>query len=292
MIRQTTKCLYATLLLVNASALPTDAQVIIRSNGVITGTVTPPNKNPNFNQGTTRIDTDSQGRYFRNGVLVFDAQTVNPNLVRIGSNGQFFVDFRGIPVVSTDGSLTSDILRDGQLESIQRFNNDNPVKYWGNIQDEFVVRGSYTGTAMNPNTGEQYQGTFDIRGQGPRYSDSNGGLSPTVFDFRSYYNFQANPQIQPTPTVSSYTVHGMPVELTVTIPAGLSPITPTAPFSPSTPTPFSPSPPTAPLIPPTNFSPLPTAVFDNNPLVFDINPLILDQAQPQPIGPTSRILLP
>ena len=50
------------------------AQVTINSTGTVIGTITPPSRNPNFNQGTTRVDTDSQGRYFRNGVLVFSAQ--------------------------------------------------------------------------------------------------------------------------------------------------------------------------------------------------------------------------
>ncbi|MBW4469756.1 MAG: hypothetical protein KME45_05055 [Stenomitos rutilans HA7619-LM2] len=199
------------------------AQVQINSTGVISGTITPPNKNPNFNQGTTRVDTDSQGRYFRNGVLVFDASAINPNLVRMGANGSFFVDFRGIPVVSTNGTLDSAILS-GQLQPTQRFNNDTPVNFWGNIQDEFVVQGNYVGTVTDPATGQQYQGTFAIRGQGPRYSDSNGGSSPTVFDFRSQYNFQANPSIAPKPTVFSYPVNAMPVKLTITVPAGLQPI--------------------------------------------------------------------
>ncbi|NJN48542.1 MAG: hypothetical protein HC805_00375, partial [Alkalinema sp. RL_2_19] len=201
MQKTTQLLLTATALSLTTTVQEAIAQVTIRSTGIVSGTVTPPNKNPTFNQGTTRIDTDSQGRYFRNGALVFDAQTVNPNLVRMDSNGQFFVDFRGIPVVSTDGALTSAVLKNGQLDSIQRFNHDALVKYWGNIQDELVVQGSYTGIATDPNTGNQYQGTFDIRGQGPRYSDANGGSSPTVFDFRSYYNFQASPAIPPTPTV-------------------------------------------------------------------------------------------
>lgn len=267
-------------------ATPTIAQVTIRSTGIVTGTVAPPSRNPNFNQGTTRIDTDNQGRYFRNGVLVFDAQTVNPNLVRMGSNGQFFVDFRGIPVVSTDGTLTSEVLRDGQLDSIQRFNNDAPVKYWGNIQDEFVVRGQYTGTAIDPATGNQYQGTFDIRGQGPRYSDRDGGLSPTVFDFRSYYNFQANPQLGPTPTVSSYSIQGMPVQLTVTVPAGLNPTTANLTTNPTTSA--------FPIGPSVTIAPGQATVqlFEQNPLAFQVNRVILEApAQPQPVGPSSRILL-
>lgn len=199
------------------------AQVTIRSTGTVSGTVTLPNINPNFNQGTTRVDTDSQGRYFRNGVLVYSAQDFNPNLVGVDSNGRYYVDFRGIPVVSVDGSLISPVLN-GQLELTQRFNNRQPVRFWGVIQDEFVVQGRYTGVATDPTTGLQYQGTFSIRGQGPRYSDRNGGSGPTVFDFQSHYNFQANPQLPPTVTVTSYTFNGMPVQLWINVPAGLSPL--------------------------------------------------------------------
>jgi hypothetical protein len=210
-------------LMVLTPALPAAAQIQINSTGMVSGTITPPNKNPNFNQGTTRVDTDSQGRYVRNGVVVFDASVINPNLVGVDASGKFYVDFRGIPVVSANGTLDSAVLT-GQLKPTQRFNNDALVNFWGNIQDEFVVQGNYVGTVTDPATGQQYQGTFAIRGQGPRYSATNGGASPTVFDFRSQYNFNANPQIAPKPTVFSYPVNTMPVQLTITVPAGLQPI--------------------------------------------------------------------
>jgi hypothetical protein len=204
------------------------AQVKINSTGIVSGVITPPNKNPNFNQGTTRVDTDSQGRYVRNGILVFDASALNPNLVGVDASGKFYVDFRGIPVVSVNGMLDSAALT-GQLQPTKRFNNDALVTFWGNIQDEFVVQGNYVGTVTDPATGQQYQGTFAIRGQGPRYSAPNGGSSPTVFDFRSQYNFKANPQIAPKTTVFSYSVTNMPVQLTITVPAGSAPIGTIAP---------------------------------------------------------------
>jgi hypothetical protein len=257
---------------------PAIAQVTIRSNGTVSGTVTPPNKNPNFNQGTTRVDTDSQGRYFRNGQLIFDASAVNPNLVGVDASGRYYVDFRGIPVVSADGALTSPALN-GQLDATQRFNNNAPVRYWGNIQDEFVVQGNFTGTATNPATGEQYQGTFPIRGQGPRYSAMNGGDSPTVFDFKSYYNFRANPAINPTPTVFSYSIQGMPVQLTVTVPAGLAPIAVGQPIATS---PF-------PIVNPIG---TPATLVFGNSQAFDLNHVLLESRPTRPaIGPTSRILL-
>ncbi|MFM2430677.1 MAG: hypothetical protein RLZZ511_1890 [Cyanobacteriota bacterium] len=273
------------LLLTEALSQRAIAQVTVRSTGIVTGTVTPPSRNPTFNQGTTRVDTDAQGRYRRNGTVVFDAQAVNPNLVRLGANGQYFVDFRGIPVVSVDGTLSSPVLN-GQLTQTQRFNNDAPVRYWGNIQDEFVVQGNFVGTATDPVTGAQYQGTFPIRGQGPRYSDANGGSSPTVFDFRSYYNFQADPAINPTPTVFSYPINSMPVNLSVTIPAGLAPIVPGMPALPSTPI----GPGIAPSLTPPPTPTLESLVFSGTSRL-EVNHLVLQPAvRPAVNGPVSRIL--
>jgi hypothetical protein len=203
-------------------ATPAFAQVTINSTGVVSGTVIPPNKNPTFNQSTTRVDTDAQGRYFRNGQLVFSAQDINPRLVGVRPDGTFYVDFRGIPIVSVDGALTSTSLS-GQLDAVKRFNSDAPVKFWGNIQDELVVQGNFTGTAYDPATNNQYQGTFAIKGQGPRYSDANAAKGPTVFDFKSYYNTNVNPKISGTPTVPSYSFPALPVKLTITVPTGLVP---------------------------------------------------------------------
>ncbi|NJM47103.1 MAG: hypothetical protein HC860_13850 [Alkalinema sp. RU_4_3] len=270
-------------------ALPASAQVTIKSTGVVSGTVTTPNKNPTFNQGTTRVDTDAQGRYFRNGELLFDAQVVNPNLVGVDARGRYYVDFRGIPVVSEDGKLVSPAL-DGGLNAVQRFNNDRPVRLWGNVQDEFVVQGDYQGTAIDPTTGNQYQGTFRIKGQGPRYSDANGGTSPTVFDFKSYYNFKATPQIVPTPTVKSYFVQAMPVKLTITVPAGVTALPPgTVPpgggssggggVSGGGGTPIAEPP-----------IPSETSIFQV-PAQFDPNRLVLQGSPQRPIGPRSRVLL-
>jgi hypothetical protein len=295
-------------------AMPAVAQVRINSTGIVTGTITPPNRNPNFNNITTRIDTDSQGRYFRNGVLLFDASAVNPNLVGVDANGRYYVDFWGIPFVAANGALASSVLQ-GQLDSVSRFNHNAPVKFWGNVQDETVVIGKFTGIATNPATGEQYQGTFDIRGQGPRYSDRNGGTSPTVFDFQSYYNLRATPQLRGTPTVFSYQIQGMPVNLTVTIPAGLQPIanppvTPPGNNPPVTPpigNPINPNPPVvAPPITPGSITPglispgVPAVtpppvtadptVFPNQ-QVFEVSRVVLEKPPARPIGPRSRVIL-
>jgi hypothetical protein len=270
-------------LVLSAIATPAiaNAQVTINTTGVVSGTITPPNRNPNFNQGTTRVDTNAQGQYFRNGVLVYTPP--DPRLVGITAAGRYYVDFRGIPVVGIDGTLTSPVLS-GELQSINRFNHNTPVKFHGNIQDEFVVRGQYTGTATDPANGNQYQGTFDFSGQGPRYSDRNGGLSPTVFDFQSAYN-NAN-GLPARPTVFSYTFSGMPVQLTVTIPSSLTPIN-----TPGNPTPTPPNTPTLPSTPvpnvPTDLAPSAATSF------FEVPRPVLEgeRRQTASIGPRSRVLL-
>ncbi|MCU0547801.1 MAG: hypothetical protein MUC48_00505 [Leptolyngbya sp. Prado105] len=265
------------------------AQIVIRSTGVVTGTVVPPSQNPNFNQGTTRVDTDSRGQYFRNGQLVYSAQDFDPNLVQIDSTGRYFVDFRGIPIVSTDGTLTSPVLSNGQLQPVRR-NHNAPTRFHGTIQDELVVRGRYEGIATDPRTGLQYQGVFDISGQGPRYSDRNGGTSPTVFDFRSHYNFAANPQISPRPTVSSFRIDAMPVQLRVTIPAGLAPISNPNPMG-GNPNPIG-NP--TPITPPSSIGidPNLSSILSNNQLQ-QVSRVVLEGSKNSDaqIGPRSRILL-
>ncbi|MBE9107402.1 hypothetical protein IQ229_21460, partial [Nostoc cf. edaphicum LEGE 07299] len=42
------------------------AQITIQSTGTLSGTIQLPRNNPNFNQSTTRIDTDDTGTYSRN----------------------------------------------------------------------------------------------------------------------------------------------------------------------------------------------------------------------------------
>ena len=287
------------------------AQVTINSSGLVSGTVVPPDINPNFNRGTTRIEVDAQGRYFRVGTTNPVYIAPDPNLVRMADDGTFFVDFRGIPVVGIAGTLTSPVLSDGQLDSAVCCNHRaEPVFFNGTIQDEFVVLGTYTGTATDPATGEQYQGTFDIRGQGPRYSDRDGGTSPTVFDFQSHYNFAATPQLLPTPTVDSFTFQDMPVQLRVTVPSGLSPVTPTTPVTPATPatsttsvTPTTAVTPSTPVSPPTSpTSPTPSlpaiaAVVSASEITATDYVLLQEsrqpqaEAQPSNFGPRSRVML-
>jgi hypothetical protein len=254
------------------------AQLTVNSSGVISGTVQLPNKNPNFNQGTTRVDTDSQGRYFRNGVLIFSADAINPALVVLGTsgkyNGKYYVDFRGIPVVSIDGTLTSPDLQ-GTIKSTQRFNNDAPVKLWGNIQDELVLKGNFVGTVTDPATGKQYQGTFEVKGQGPRYSASNAGTSPTVFDFQSQYR-GTDPKISAQVTVKSFGITAVPVSLTITIPNN------------ATSNPVS-----GPIAGPGSIPSDPgdlAGFLNSNPRFFEVNRVVLE-GKDIPIGPRSRILL-
>jgi hypothetical protein len=163
------------------------AQITIRSTGSLSGTIELPSINPNFNQSTTRIDTDSTGTYFRNGVPIYTSDYVKSRENADGSES-YFVDFKGIPFVSLDGILSSPVLSGGQLTSFNYQGNPGlpGVQFQGVIQDEFnLTRASYTGFVTDPSTGKLYQGTFQVSGFGPRYSASRGGETPTVFDFQS-----------------------------------------------------------------------------------------------------------
>jgi hypothetical protein len=184
-----------TIALSGASAIA--AQFItIQSTGTLSGTIELPRNNPNFNNSTTRIDTDETGTYYRNL-----GTNNNPNYVPVyqsdylqvetRSDGSlhYFVDFKGIPFVSFDGVLTSPVLASGQL---------TPYKYQGQLDEFNFIKAFYTGTVTDPDTGKQYQGTFEVNGYGERYSDRNGSLTPTVFDFQS--------DIPGSPSVTSLTI--------------------------------------------------------------------------------------
>ena len=262
------------LLAISQSAIAQN--IIVRSNGTLSGTVQLPNKNPNFNNGTTRVDTDAQGRYFRNGVLLFSAENINPALVSIDpKTGKYYVDFRGIPVVSPDAQLIAPNLQ-GTLVPTQRFDNNTPVNAWGNVQDELVLRGNFKGTVTDPATGKQYQGTFEFRGQGPRYSDRNGGSSPTVFDFQSQYQGTA-PKIPAQVTITRYTITAVPLSLSLTIPSSTLTTNPTPNPTPNPTQPINSGSPIADLATPDS-------------RFFEINRVVLDRQQ-SPIGPRSRVLL-
>ncbi|MBE9208540.1 hypothetical protein IQ244_18770 [Nostoc sp. LEGE 06077] len=230
------------------------AQLIIESTGTISGTLELPSFNPNFNNSVTRIDTDSQGLYQRNigtasrpnYVPVYKSDYVKV-LTRADGSLRYVVDFKGIPVISFNGVLTSPALSGGKLTPFTYQGKIPNISFQGVVQDEFgFAKAYYTGVVTDPKTGQQYQGTFQLNGQGPRYSDRNGGESPTVFDYKSDI-----PGTTPDPT--PYEMKNTPlVRLTITVPADATPInssggtTPTTPVvsnpSPSTPTPSTPVP--------------------------------------------------
>ncbi|MBN3959412.1 PEP-CTERM sorting domain-containing protein [Nostoc sp. NMS8] len=197
----------ATVAIAFSSASAIAAQFItIESSGTLSGTIELPRNNPNFNNSITRIDTDEAGTYYRNL-----GTNNNPNYVPVyqsdylkvqtRSDGSlhYFVDFKGIPIVSFDGVLTSPVLSGGQLTPYKYQGQLAGTTFQGVVQDEFnLTKAFYTGTVTDPDTGKQYQGTFEVSGYGQRYSNPNGSLTPTVFDFQS--------DIPGLPTITSLTI--------------------------------------------------------------------------------------
>ncbi|MBW4674107.1 MAG: hypothetical protein KME52_08810 [Desmonostoc geniculatum HA4340-LM1] len=204
------------------------AQITIQSTGTLSGTIQLPSINPNFNQSTTRVDTDDTGTYSRNlgtrnnpnYVPVYKSDYVQ---VQTRSDGSlhYFVDFKGIPIVSFNGVLTSPVLSGGELTPYKYQGRLAGTIFQGVVQDEFnLTRGYYTGTVTDPKTGNQYQGTFEVSGYGVRYSDRNGGATPTVFDFKS--------DLPGSPKVTSLEMTNSPLaRVTIKVPATATLITPT-----------------------------------------------------------------
>ncbi len=180
----------ATTIIGFSSASAFAAQLIsisVQSTVELSGTIELPRINPNFNNRVTRVDTDSEGKYYRNGVLVYDSNHVKEKVDENG-NKSYYVDFKGIPFVSLDGVLTSPILSGGELTPYNYQGNPGlpGVKFQGVVQDEFVLgKAFYQGILTDPTTGKRYEGEFEISGFSPRYSNTNGGNFPTVFDFES-----------------------------------------------------------------------------------------------------------
>jgi hypothetical protein len=210
------------------------AQITIQSTGTISGTLEFP-FGPNTNGRVTRIDTDKNGTYFRN-----IGTKNNPNLVPVYSSKfvqiqtnpdgsiKSFVDFLGLQFISPDGSITSPVLSGGKLQPYKYQGRPDPkflVNFQAAVQDEFgLQKAFYEGIVTDPKTGQQYQGVFEVNGQGPRYSDRNGGDSPTVFDFKTDYDPKG---IRPKPALNSYKMTNTPlVRLTIKVPAGMQPINP------------------------------------------------------------------
>ncbi|BBD57293.1 hypothetical protein NIES2109_00580 [Nostoc sp. HK-01] len=235
------------------------AQLIIQSTGTVSGTLELPSFNPNFNNSVTRIDTDSQGVYQRNigtasrpnYVPVYQSNYVKV-LTRSDGSLRYVVDFKGIPVISFNGVLTSPALSGGKLTPFTYQGKIPNISFQGVVQDEFgFAKAYYTGVVTDPKTGQQYQGTFLLNGQGPRYSDRNGGDSPTVFDYKSDI-----PGTTPDPT--PYEMKNTPlVRLTITVPADATPINSGGGI---TPTPTPPSVNNPPTSTPTPSTPIPVSV--------------------------------
>jgi hypothetical protein len=214
------------------------AQITIQSTGTLSGTIQLPSINPNFNGSTTRVDTDDAGTYSRNlgtknnpnYVPVYKSDYVK---VQTRSDGSlhYFVDFKGIPIVSFNGVLNSPILSGGELTPYKYQGRLAGTTFQGVVQDEFnLTKALYTGTVTDPKTGNQYQGTFEVSGYGVRYSDRNGGATPTVFDFKS--------DIPGSPKVTSLEMTNSPLaRITIKVPANATLITPTPVGGGSTPTP-------------------------------------------------------
>jgi hypothetical protein len=195
------------------------AQLIIQSTGTLSGTLELPSFNPNFNKDVTEIDTDSQGVYQRNigskskpnYVPVYKSDYVK---IKTNTDGslRYVVEFKGIPVISLNGVLSSPALSGGKLEPFTYQGKIANTSFQGVVQDEFgLTKAFYTGVVTDPKTGKQYQGTFQLNAQGPRYSDRNGGESPTVFDYKS--------DIPGKPSVTTFEMKNSPlVRLTITVP--------------------------------------------------------------------------
>jgi hypothetical protein len=209
------------------------AQLNIQTTGEISGTLNYP-FGVTTNNSTTRINTDSNGTFFRNV-----GTKSNPNLVPVYSSKflqvktnpdgslNYFVDFYGLQFISRDGAIASQDLLSGELQSYNYQGRPNfPVKFQASVQDELSLQKAFfEGIVRDPNTGNLYQGKFEVTGQGPRYSDQNGGDSPTVFDFKTDYDPKSG--VKPTPALSSYKMTNVPlVRLTIKIPQGTQPITP------------------------------------------------------------------
>ncbi|MEH2356484.1 hypothetical protein [Nostoc sp.] len=256
---------------IGLSGTTASAQITIQSTGTLSGTIQLPRNNPNFNQSTTRIDTDDTGTYSRNlgtknnpnYVPIYKSDYVQ---VKTRSDGSlhYFVDFKGIPIVSFNGVLTSPILSGGELTPYKYQGQLAGTTFQGVVQDEFnLTKAFYTGIVTDPNTGNQYQGTFEVSGYGVRYSDRNGSATPTVFDFKS--------DLPGSPKVTSLEMTNSPLaRIQIKVPATATLITPTPTTGNggSTPTPppviSSGSTPTPPPVISGGSTPIPPSVIDGS----------------------------
>ncbi len=246
------------------------AQLNIQTTGEISGTLNYP-FGVTTNNSTTRVNTDSNGTYFRNV-----GTKSNPNLVPVYSSKfvqvqtnpdgslKYVVDFYGLQFISRDGAIASQDLLSGELQTYNYQGRPNfPVKFQASVQDELSLqRAFFEGIVGDPKTGNLYQGKFEVSGQGPRYSDRNGGDSPTVFDFKTDYDPKSS--VRTTPALSSYKMTNVPlVRLTIKIPQGTPPVSTPPVSTPPVSTPPVSTPPIS--IPPISIPPI------SNPAITDIS---------------------
>ncbi|MEO1430796.1 MAG: hypothetical protein AAFS12_05465 [Cyanobacteria bacterium J06632_19] len=240
----------------------TTSKITVRTTGAISGTLELPSFNPNFGdpRNPTRVNTDANGIYYRNIGTKGNPNLVkvyqSPYVVTVNKDGTLasYVDFLGIPVTSFDAVITSPALSDGEMETFKYDGKLEGARIKGVVKDEFGVKKSYyTGIVTDPETGIQYKGTFKVTGVGPRYSDRNGGDSPTVFDFKS--------DIPGSPTVKSFKIkdNSPLTKLYINVPVGTEILTPSTGNTPPTSTGGSSTPPptstTPPSTPSTNLTP-------------------------------------
>jgi hypothetical protein len=180
------------------------AQVNFQSTATFSGTIQLPKNNPNFNQNITQVPTDNTGAYYRtvNGKNVFVYRSKYFKSSGSGSKETYYANFKGIPVTSYSGTLSSPAFAGGCVKLHEYQGQQPSITVQGIVQDEFTIIAYYVGTVKDPKTG-LHTGVFELNGYGPRYSDQDGGESPTVFDFKS--------DIPGAPTVQSLTVHNVPI---------------------------------------------------------------------------------
>ncbi|AFY53781.1 hypothetical protein Riv7116_1211 [Rivularia sp. PCC 7116] len=207
----------------------TTSPLTVKSTGTISGTLELPKFNPNYNRVLTIVDTDTTGTYYRNVGTNKNPQWVkvyqSDQVIQVRRDGSLnpYVRFKGIPVTSFDAVINSPALSDGEMTT---FRYDGRPDMEGAVikavvQDEFGVKKAYyTGTLTDPETGTQYQGTFELSGQGPRYSDPNGGDSPNVFDYKS--DQPGKPRAEPFKIKDNSPL----VKLNITVPEGTSIVSP------------------------------------------------------------------
>ena len=215
----------------------TPSALTVESTGTISGTLVLPKFNPNYNKNITSVDTDETGAYYRNGELVYQSD------LKVLDDGsmKYYVNFKGIPVTSFDAIIDSPAFSDGEITTFRydgRPDMEGAVLK-GVVQDEFGIKKAYyTGIITDPKTGIQYQGKFELKAQGPRYSDANGSDSPNVFDYQS--DLRGKPRAEPYKIQDNSPL----VKLEIKVPEGTTIVSPPSTGGTTPPTTGGTTPPT------------------------------------------------